>query len=46
MGGAQEKGRRAGTENVAGIVGLGAAIQLATEQLEENRAKMTACGTG
>lgn len=42
MGGAQEKGRRAGTENVAGIVGLGAAIQLATEQLKENRAKMTA----
>ena len=42
MGGAQEKGRRAGTENVAGIVGLGAAIQLATEQLEDNRAKMTA----
>ncbi len=42
MGGAQEKGRRAGTENVAGIVGLGAAIQLATEQMEENRAKMTA----
>ena len=42
MGGVQERGRRAGTENVAGIVGLGAAIQLATEQLEENRAKMTA----
>ena len=42
MGGAQDRGRRAGTENVAGIVGLGAAIQLATEQLEENRAKMTA----
>lgn len=42
MGGAQERGRRAGTENVAGIVGLGAAIQLATEQMEENRAKMTA----
>lgn len=42
MGGAQERGRRGGTENVAGIVGLGAAIQLATEQLEENRAKMTA----
>ena len=42
MGGAQERGRRAGTENVAGIVGLGAAIQLATETLEANRAKITA----
>lgn len=41
MGGAQEKGRRAGTENVAGIVGLGAAIKLACDNLSENAAKMT-----
>ncbi|MCL2838770.1 MAG: cysteine desulfurase NifS [Oscillospiraceae bacterium] len=31
FGGAQERGRRAGTENVAGIVGLGAAIEIAAE---------------
>lgn len=37
-GGAQEKGRRAGTENVAGIVGLGRAIELAAEHLDENNA--------
>lgn len=42
MGGAQEKGRRAGTENVAGIVGLGAAITLAYANMAENAAKMTA----
>ena len=32
-GGAQERGRRAGTENTAGIVGMGAAITLATADL-------------
>ena len=34
-GGAQERGRRAGTENLPAIVGLGEAITLATQDLEE-----------
>lgn len=33
-GGSQESGRRAGTENVAGIVGMGQAARLAMENLE------------
>jgi cysteine desulfurase len=41
-GGAQERGRRAGTENVPGIVGLGKAIELATTNLEENSSKLAA----
>ena len=41
-GGAQEKGRRAGTENLASIVGLGEAITVATASLEENMARITA----
>lgn len=39
-GGAQERSRRAGTENVAGIVGLGEAITLAVASMEENRKKL------
>lgn len=34
-GGAQERGKRAGTENVAGIVGLGTALRIANEEMEE-----------
>ncbi|NLM96022.1 MAG: cysteine desulfurase NifS [Halanaerobiaceae bacterium] len=34
-GGAQERNRRAGTENVAGIVGFGEAMRIACENLEE-----------
>ncbi len=34
FGGGQEKGLRSGTENVAGIVGFGAAARLAFEELE------------
>ena len=41
-GGAQEKRRRAGTENIAGIVGLGKAIELANEEIEQNVTKVSA----
>ncbi|MCI8805222.1 MAG: cysteine desulfurase NifS [Clostridiales bacterium] len=38
-GGAQERNRRAGTENVPGIIGMGLALELITSELseEENR---------
>lgn len=39
-GGAQEKNRRAGTENIPGIVGLSIAIEDEYEHLEENNHKM------
>ncbi|HZH94061.1 MAG TPA: cysteine desulfurase NifS [Tissierellaceae bacterium] len=39
-GGAQERNKRAGTENIAGIVGTGKAVELAYEHLEENNRKL------
>jgi len=42
MGGHQERGRRAGTENTAGVVGLGAAIELACAEMPENAKRMSA----
>ena len=41
-GGGQERNRRSGTENVAGIVGLGQAAQLAMETMEEESARLKA----
>lgn len=38
-GGAQERSRRAGTHNVPGIVGMGAATALAVQNMEENAKK-------
>jgi cysteine desulfurase len=42
LGGHQEAGRRAGTENVPGIVGLGKACELAAENLEIENGKVKA----
>ena len=40
-GGAQERGKRAGTENLPGIVGIGKAIEIATRDMEANAQRMT-----
>ena len=41
-GGAQERGKRAGTENLAAIAGMAAALKEAVGALEENSVKVTA----
>ena len=41
-GGAQERGKRAGTENLPGICGLAAALEDACANMEKNTAKVTA----
>ncbi len=40
-GGGQERGKRAGTENIAGIVGLGQALELATTDIETENQRLT-----
>ncbi len=40
LGGAQERGRRAGTENVAGIVGLGAACERVLHEMEAESGRL------
>ena len=39
-GGAQERGKRAGTENIAGIIGLDAALQIAIDTMDERNLKL------
>lgn len=39
-GGAQERGKRAGTENIPSIVGMAAALKEAVEQMDKNTAKV------
>lgn len=39
-GGAQERGRRAGTENIPGIVGLAKALEIANNSIEEKSQKL------
>ncbi len=41
-GGAQERGKRAGTENVPGIVAMAAALKEAVDHMEENRVRISA----
>ncbi|MBQ6602489.1 MAG: cysteine desulfurase NifS [Eubacterium sp.] len=41
-GGAQERGKRAGTENIPAIAGLAAALKEACEHIDENAAKVSA----
>ena len=41
-GGAQERGKRGGTENIAGICGMAAALEDACAHIDENTVKVTA----
>jgi cysteine desulfurase len=41
LGGGQERNRRAGTENIPGIVGLAKALQLANHSLAANQTRLT-----
>ena len=41
-GGAQEKGKRAGTENLAGVLGMAAALKESAAHMTENAARMAA----
>jgi cysteine desulfurase len=40
LGGSHERGRRGGTENVPGIVGFGAALRIAGEVMDDERARL------
>lgn len=40
-GGGQERGKRAGTENTAFIVGMAKALELATNEMEDTNARLT-----
>jgi len=40
IGGHQERGKRAGTENVAGIIGLGVAAELALQYLDDENTRI------
>jgi cysteine desulfurase len=42
IGGGQERGKRGGTENVASIIGLGRAAELALERLDEEQTRVRA----
>ncbi len=42
QGGAHERGKRAGTENIPGIVGAGKAIEMATKDIEDKVSKIQA----
>ena len=42
LGGSQERGRRAGTENLPGVAGLGAALEAASERREAEALRLAA----